>query len=145
MTTEWSAELEAGFKALCVKQVGKMQAAPAEDQATWKANYTAMKAAYAGEQKAELMMELFATFQSCDTNQANVLNEAQLLDFYKKAHANHVARGWTALDVDDEDVKTAYAILNQLTEGVDGVSMLDIANQTQKKADIMKELTGEEK
>ena len=62
-----------------------------------------MKTAYAGEQKAELQGELFATFQSCDTNGTGLLNEAQLIDFYKKAHANHVARGWTALEIEEEE------------------------------------------
>ena len=61
-----------------------------------------------------------------------------------KAQANHTNRGWTSLPISEDTFKKAYALINQLTEGVDGVSMIDIANQTQKKADIMKELTGEE-
>ena len=130
MTSEWPAALDAEFRTLCGKQVAKMGAASAEQQATWKEHYAAMKAAYAGEQKAELQGELFATFQACDTNQSGLLNEAQLIDFYTKAHANHTAKGWTALEIDTEDIKVAYAILNQLTEGADGVSLMDIANQT---------------
>ena len=145
MTSEWPAELEAEYKKLCEELVAKMSAAPAEQQAKWNEDYAAMKAAYAGEQKMELQGELFMTFGACDTNQSGLLNEAQLIDFYTKAHANHTARGWTALAIGEDQIKAAYAILNQLTAGADGVSMMDIANQTQKKADIMKELTGEEK
>ena len=145
MTSEWPAELDAEYRKLCEELVAKMTAAPADQQAKWKEDYANMKAAYAGEQKAELQGELFATFQACDTNQTGLLNEAQLIDFYKKAHANHVARGWTALEIQEDQIKAAYGILNKLTAGADGVSMMDIANQTQKKADIMKELTGEEK
>ena len=145
MTSAWPAELEAEYKKLCEELVVRINAAPAEQQAKWKEDYAAMKEAYASEQKAELQGELFATFTSCDTNQTGLLNEAQLIDFYQKAHANHVARGWTALEIQEDQIKAAYAILNKLTPGADGVSMLDIANQTQKKADIMKELTGEEK
>ena len=60
------------------------------------------------------------------------------------------ANGWVPTDIQvrtyksEETFKKAYVLINQLTEGVDGVSLVDIANQTQKKADIMKELTGEE-
>ena len=89
-------------------------------------------------------MELFATFQASDTDGKGVLNEAQFVDFCVKAQANHTARGWTSLPISEDTFKNAYALINQLTEGADGVSMIDIANQTQKKADIMKELTGEE-
>ena len=103
-----------------------------------------MKAAYAGEQKQELQVELMTTFQAADTDQKGVLNEPQFVDFCTKAQANHTARGWTSMTISADTFQKAYGLINQLTEGVDGVSLMDIANQTQKKADIMKELVGEE-
>ena len=121
---EWNAALDEKINAICGKMLAIFAAGSEEDKATWKAGSEGLKAAFTGEQKAELMGEMAVTFKSCDTDESGSLNEAQYMDFAKKAIANNVARGFTTAPVPDELIKESFDCAKDITDGP-GVSMAD--------------------
>ena len=93
----------------------------------WKTNGEAVKKGWE-ENKDELTAEVTATFNAAATNEEKLLNEAQFIDFAMKMETNYEARGWALPNKSIELLKRSYVILNKVTPGVEGLSLMDIWN-----------------
>ena len=98
-----------------------------------------MKAAFAGEQKAEMMAEFAVTFKSCDTDETGSLNEVQYIDFVKKSVANHVARGLTATPIPDELYKESFDCMKDISDGP-GITLGDFMCFNMQRGKVTAEL-----
>ena len=87
----------------------------------------AMKKGWA-DNKDGCMAEITELFNASATSEDKLLNEAMCLDMGKKMEAAYDAKGWLAISSSDEMLKKNFEIMNKITPGVDGVSLMDIWN-----------------
>ena len=139
---EWDPQVRADFKVICVEYATIWAAGAPEDQAKWKANGEEMKKGWESD-KDTLVAELTETFNAAATNEDKLLNEAQFVDFAMKMEANYEAKGWVLPKKSEELLKRSYVILNKVSPGADGLSLMDIWNQFEKQKEIMAEARAE--